>query len=143
MVLQRWYPFGDVRRLESRMSRLFRGVPLYEPEAASWPVPLDVVRGGDDIVVRASLPGVKPEDVHVAIEDGVLNIKAESTSETETEDGGYLLRERRTGSFHRTLRLPDSVDADKVRSEYANGVLSITFPKEEAKKAKVIEVKAA
>ena len=141
MVLQRWYQFGDLRRLESGANRLFHGFPIYKRDASSVSVPVDVVRSGEDIVVSASLPGVSPKDITVAIEDGVLRIEAESSTESDTKEYGYLLRERKRGSLRRSLRLPDSVDADNVRSEYSNGVLSITFPKQEAKKAKIIEIK--
>ena len=143
MVLQRWYPFGDLRLLEPRANRPLHDGPIYERNGSSWGVPLDVVRSGDDIVVSASLPGVSPEDINVAIDEGVLSIEAEAKTESESKEEGYLLRERRSGSFRRSLRLPDSVDSENVKSEYSNGVLSITFPKQEAKKAKIIEVKAA
>ena len=107
MVLQRWDQFGDLRRAETRFNRLFRGGggAYCEPGVGSWAVPLDVIGDGDDIVVKASLPGVKADDVSVTIADGVLTIKAESSSEAEAKEKGYLLRERRYGAFHRSLRL--------------------------------------
>lgn len=104
---------------------------------------MDVISEGDDIVIKASLPGVKSDDVSVTVDDGVLTIKAESSSEANTEENGYLLRERRSGSFRRSLRLAGSVDADHAKSSYENGVLTIRLPKQEFKKAKAIEVKAA
>ena len=145
MVLQRWDQFGDLRRAETRFNRLFRGGggAYCEPGVGSWAVPLDVIGDGDDIVVKASLPGVKADDVSVTIADGVLTIKAESSSEAEAKEKGYLLRERRYGAFHRSLRLSDAVDADHTESSYEDGVLTVRLPKQEAKKAKVIEVKAA
>ena len=105
-------------------------------------IPLDVVQDGDDVVVRASVAGVAPEDINVDIEDGVLTVSTESTSESEKKEGTYLLRERRSGSYRRSLRLPDSVDADKAESSYEHGVVTITFPKVEARKSKHIEIKA-
>jgi len=86
------------------------------------------------------VPGVKPEDIEVTIEDGILSIKGETTEEHEVKEGEYLMRERRSGSFHRSVRLPDTVDADKAETGYANGVLTIKLPKVEAKKAKRLEV---
>ncbi|MEE8517683.1 MAG: Hsp20/alpha crystallin family protein [Dehalococcoidia bacterium] len=147
MTLERWDPFRELRRMEETVDRRWRG---FGPRAGgptgdvyAWGIPLDVVREGDDVVVHASLPGVKPGDVNVTIEENVLTISGTSDSETETSEASYLLRERRTGSFRRTLRLPDSVDADGATSAYEAGVLTITLPKSEQAKAKrlTIEVK--
>ncbi|MEK9658545.1 MAG: Hsp20/alpha crystallin family protein [Chloroflexota bacterium] len=145
MALVRLDPFRDVRHLERLMDRLWSGAGPGAAEPESWPIPVDVVRSGDDIVVHAAIPGVKPADIAVSIEDGTLAIRAEAASETERAEGDYLLRERRTGTFYRALRLPNSVDAAKTASSYANGVLTITLPKAEEKKARRIsvEVKAA
>ena len=84
---------------------------------------------------------MRPEDIQVTTENGVLTIKAESQAEGETTEDGYLIRERRSGSFHRSIRLPDTVDADQADSSYEHGVLTISLPKQEAKKAKRLEVK--
>ena len=140
MVLQRWSPFGDLRRMEDRMHRLWRGYGFYG-EREGWGIPLDVVEEDDRIVVHASLPGVDPEQVHVTVEDDILTIRAETEVDEERRNGGYLMRERRSGSFHRALRLPDTVDADKAEPLYENGILSITLPKVEARKARELKVK--
>lgn len=139
--------------MEDTVDRLWRGLgpraggPTSDVDA--WGIALDVVREGDDVVVRASLPGVRPGDVNVTIEENILTITGTTGSETESDqergEGTYLLRERRTGSFRRTLKLPDSVDADQATSSYETGVLTITLPKTEKAKAKqlTIEVKDA
>jgi HSP20 family protein len=123
--------------MENAMNRLLRG---WHEEVEHWSIPLDVVQKTDEVEVKASLPGIKPEEIDITIEDNVLTIKAESASESETEEAGYLVRERSFGSFFRALRLPDSVDSEKVRSTYENGVLEITLPKAEEKKRKQIKV---
>ena len=143
MVLQRWTPFTDVRRLENAMNRLWRDGGVRSVEAANWRLPLDVTQDADSIVVKATVPGFKPEDIKADIESNVLTIHAEISSEGETEEAEYLLRERRTGSYHRSIRLPDSVDADEAESTYDNGVLTITVPKQEEKKARQIQIKVA
>ena len=84
-------------------------------------MPLDVVREGDGITVHASLPGVDPEHIDVSVEDSVLTIAAATHSEIENKQGEYLMKERRSGSFHRALRLPDTVDADLIKPVYKNG----------------------
>jgi HSP20 family protein len=133
MAIERWDPFRDFRRFGPRASRAAAGID-------SWAIPLDVVRSDDSIVVHASLPGVKPEDVTVTIEDQVLTLDGKTEAETEESGDTYLLRERRTGRYHRTIRLPDSVDPDQAQSSYEAGVLTVTIPKLEQKKAKQITV---
>ena len=140
MLLQRWDPFRDMRRMDRLANRFWRAYGVGD-EIAARALPLDVVQHEEDVVVRASLPGVKADDVEVTVEDGVLRITAADESEREEQKGSYLVRERRSGKHHRALRLPDTVDADKAETQYVDGVLTITFPKVEAKKAKRLEIK--
>ena len=147
MVLRHWHPFAEMRRFHhnftrDNFTRRAWGLPVAGNGALDrhGHIPLDAVEEGDNLVLRASVPGVKPEDIEVTIEDGVLSIKTEAKAETETTEGGYLMRERRSGSFHRSVRLPDTVDPDQAESGYENGVLTITLPKTEAKKAKRLEI---
>ena len=142
MVLRRWEPFRELRSMEGTINRMWRGFggdPL-PPTAEGWSVPLDVVREGDSITVHASLPGVEPEQINVSVEDNVLTIAAAIHSDTEDKQGEYLMRERRSGSFHRSLRLPDTVDTDVIKPVYKNGVLTIAIPKSESKKARKLLV---
>ncbi len=147
MMLQRrnpFTPFGELGQMQESMERMRRrfGTPNHDEGQVleAWAAPLDVVADGDDYVVRASLPGVAPDNIQVAIEDNVLTIRGETAAHYENTDGSYLVRERRSGSFHRSLRLPDTVDQTKVEPCYEHGVLTITLPKAEAKKAKQFEV---
>ncbi len=146
-MLQRWDPFNDLRQMQNSKYRMWRRFGNHQsngnpesPEIEAWAFPLDVVRKGDDTVIRASVPGIKPEDIQVSIEDNVLTIRGHTAEEHQDGDGTFLMRERRSGSFHRALRLPESVDVDKVQPHYLNGVLTITVPKAEAKKAKQLQV---
>ena len=128
-MIQRFDPFGDLRQMQNTMDRMWRrfgngsGASSDSPHTEAWAVPLDVVRNGEDTVIRASMPGVSPEDIQVSIEDSVLTIKGQTSQEHQEGDGKYLMRERRSGSFHRALRLPDSVDAERAHPFYENGVL--------------------
>ena len=144
MALRRWEPFRELRTMENTVNRLWRGFggEVADPAVEGWNVPLDVAREGDNILVHASLPGVDPENIDVSIEDNVLTIKAATHSDMERKEGEYLMRERRTGSFHRALRLPDTVDTERIQPTCKNGVLTITIPKAEAKKAKQLKVVA-
>ena len=144
MVLQRWDPFVEMRSMEDAINRMWRGLGHRPAEANGgerWHIPLDVVEEGDDIVVHASLPGVEPDAIEVNVEDGVLTIDGKTSTESKTEKGGYLLRERRSGAYHRRLRLPDTVDEAQAESSYDKGVLTVKFAKQEAKKARRLEIK--
>ncbi len=144
-MMQRRTPFNELRQMQDNMDRMWRRFGAFNHEDGSgmeaWAAPLDVVADGDDFVVRASLPGVAPENIQVSIEDNVLTIRGDTASHFENTDGNYLMRERRSGSFHRSLRLPDTVDQNNAEPRYEHGVLTITLPKAEAKKAKQFEVK--
>ncbi len=146
MVLTCWDPFFEIRRAHRLTNRRLAGFPRAfgsypnSDEQRDWSIPLDIVRDGDNLTVTASLPGVKPEDIDVTIEGGVLSIKADTTVDEEREDGGYVVRERRAGSFRRSLRLSESVDTDNVEPRYENGVLTINLPVAESKKAKHLSV---
>ena len=143
MVLQPWSPFRELRRIDGTANRFWRGFGHYPVEGSDpdrWSLALDVIEEEDAILVNASVPGVKPEEIDVTIENDVLTIKGETASTSEVKEDTYRLRERRTGSFHRTLRLPDTVDTDKAATRYENGVLTVTLPKSETKKAKHLTV---
>ena len=142
MVLQRFDPFRDLRNMEETMNRLWRGFGTASGREGmeDWNILIDVVQKPEEIEVTASLPGIKPEDIDVTIEDNVLTVKAERREEQQQADSRYLVRERSYGRYYRALRLPDTVDVNKVKSGYDHGVLSITLPKAEEKKPKQIKV---
>ena len=141
MAIKRWTPFRDLRRFE-RAHRHF-GVPYHYPYAGGWAIPLDVERDGGDFVVKGTLPGVAPSDIEVTIEDGVLTIEGRTASGGEREEDGYLLRERRTGAFRRSVRLPESVDVDNAASSYEHGVVTVRLPLAEERKAKRLTLRVA
>ena len=143
MVLRHWDPFQDFRRMRENRDRLWRGVypaPAGSQEREAWAIPLDVVQEGDKILVQASMPGVNPEDIDVSVEENVLTIKGKTRGEQVRQEGDYLIKERRTGSFRRSLRLPDTADADKADSRYEQGVLTVSFPRLESKKVRQLPV---
>ncbi len=143
MVIRRWDPFIELRRMQENMYHLWRG--FSQPvggngDMEGWAIPLDVVQEGDSIVVHASLPGVNPSDLSVSIENDVLTIRGQTGSDSERQEGNYLMRERHTGSFHRSLRLPDTLDVERAHTNYDHGVLTIAFPKVEAKQARQLAI---
>ncbi len=143
MAVERWSPFSDIRRFDDVFNKIWRGANWIQETPEAWSIPLDVTKTGDDVVVKASLPGVKKDDVDVTIEDNVLTIRAEVAQEAESEESGVLLKERRTGSFYRAVRLPETVDSENASSSYGDGVLTIKLPKLEEKKARKLTVTSA
>lgn len=95
---------------------------------------------GDHVIVEAQLPGMKRDDIDVKIEQGVLTIQGEAKAEEGGEERNYLIREHRMGPFNRSLRLPETVDADAVQATYADGVLRLTLPRAERTKAHRIQI---
>ena len=141
MTMQRWEPFADLRRLENRLSRMWsRFPPIIGDGIEEWTVPLDIREQDGNLIVEASVPGMKAEDIEIEIEDDVLTIKGETKTEKEEKKKGYLLRERSEGSFYRTVRLPEGVDSEGAESPYADGVLTVTMPKRPAKHPKKVTV---
>ena len=143
MAIEKWQPFGRVHDFDYIFNRFHGGRSVATTGPRSWSIPLDVVQDGDELVVTASVPGATNDEIDVSIDDNVLTIKAESSASTQSEDNGYLLRERRTGSYYRALRLPETVDYENAKSTFKDGVLTIKLPKLESKKAKKLEVSAA
>jgi HSP20 family protein len=111
--------------------------------SAGWCPVVDVRESEDGLVLHAELPGLKPQDVDVSVENGVLSISGQKRQETEegNENSEYHLVERRYGRFERRFTLPRTIEAEKVNAEFADGVLTVTLPKAEAAKPRRIEVK--
>ena len=111
------------------------------PEGANVPA-VDLYQTDDEVVVKAVLPGIKPDDINISITGDVLNLRGSVTEEVERQDATYYLRERRQGEFSRSLPLPAPVVADQAKADFENGVLTLTLPKAEEVKPKTIAVKA-
>ena len=106
---------------------------------------IDVIRQGEDMVIRAEIPGVKPEEIDISVTDNMLTLKGERSEEHETKEEDYYVRERSWGTFERTLRLPSSAEIDHIKAEVHDGVLEVTVPKaaKEAPETRHVEVTAA
>jgi HSP20 family protein len=144
--LVRWEPFRDLVTLREAMDRLLAesfvrpGVAF--PSVGIEGPAVDMYQTQDDIVVKAAVPGVKPEDIDIAVTGDILTIKGELKEEEKVEEGNYLRQERRYGQFMRELALPTQVNADKAKAEFEHGVLTLHLPKAEEVKPKSIRVKA-
>jgi HSP20 family protein len=142
--LTRWEPVHDFLSLQDAMDKLFDEM-ITQPGGISpleQIVPaLDMYQTANEIVIKASLPGLNAEDMDISIAGDVLTIKGELLKETEDSKATYHIRERRWGSFTRSINLPAPVVADKAKAEFENGVLKLTLPKAEEVQAKVITIK--
>jgi HSP20 family protein len=132
-------------RLHSDMDRLFDR--FFEPwnsgessATSGWIPAIDVKDRQDEITVCAELPGMKPEDIQVAVSGNTLTLSGERKEETEDERKGYYARERRYGSFFRSIELPPGADADRVRADYKDGELIVHIPKGETSRPRRIAV---
>ncbi len=123
---------------DMRPWRIFDGSPA---DAYAY-FPLDVYETSDDVVVNASLPGVKPEDIDISVSGQVLSLRAESKEEHEETAQNYYRRERRAGTFLRQVQLPTEVDSESAEAVFERGVLQLTLPKAEAVKPKSIKVQS-
>ncbi len=144
-TLVRWDPFREMMQLQNAVDRLFEAelastMPLWR-QSAAWALPLDVIETDDEFIVKASIPGINPDELDISLVDNVLTIKGEIKAEEESEDVRYHLRERRFGMFQRSISLPVPVNADKVEATYENGVLILHIPKAEEVKPKHISIK--
>jgi HSP20 family protein len=138
-----------IRELRDELDRIFRhftGSVLSAEDddvAGAWSPVLDIEESDEAFDLHLELPGVKPEDVEVSIDEGVLTIRGERRFYEEKEAEGFRRVERRFGRFYRALRLPSNVKADDIRATYEDGLLHITVPKAEEAKPHRIPVKAS
>jgi len=142
-MIDRYDPFGRAMSLRQMMDSLLADAFVMPRDAQSSPAgsaPLNMYEEGDTRVVEAGLPGIKPEDVDVNVERGTLTIRSESKSENEHKERNYLVREQRTGSFSRTVRLPETYDADACQATFEDGVLRLKFPKSEQARPRRIQI---
>jgi len=145
MSIVRWEPFGDLVSLREAMDRLFEESfvrPSRLLGAATGVVPIDMYQQDGNVVVKAPLPGVKPEDIDISVIGDTLTIKGEPKQEQEVKEENVIRRERRFGAFSRTVSLPSPVDTSKAAATFENGVLTLTMPIAEEAKPKSIKVKA-
>jgi HSP20 family protein len=127
--------------MRQAMDRLFdRALEPSWSESAVWNLALDVVENKDEFLVKASLPGINPDDLEITFTDNVLTIKGETKEDKDIQEEQYHLRERRQGIFSRSISLPNRVKADAIQASYDAGVLTLKLPKVEEVKPKRIAI---
>jgi HSP20 family protein len=147
--LTRWDPFGEMWSLRQAMDHLFEDALVRPPwgtarvrEDGAIGLAVDMYETGDDLVVTASVPGVRPEDIDITVQGDILTIKGESQAEKDDTQSGYHLHERRFGRFYRQVALPSTVKSDAAEAHFENGVLRLKLPKAEEAKERKIQVQS-
>ncbi len=147
MAIMRWVdPFRELSAIHERMNQLFdetflptRGSEA-APAAAMWSPAVDIYESGDDIVVKAEIPGIDRDEVAVEIKDGILTLRGERKFEKEEKEENYHRIERSYGTFVRSFALPSSVDPEKIQAALKEGVLEVRIGKREQAKPRKVTV---
>ena len=142
--LTRWEPAREMMTLREAMDHLFDDAftrPLSYNGFTAMPA-VDLYQTDDSVVVKATLPGLKADDVDISIVGDRLTLRGEFKQEDEQNGATYHLREQRYGTFERSLRLPTDVKTDKAKAEFENGILTVTLPIAEEVKPRSITIKA-
>ena len=147
MALERISPFTrDFVSLRDAVDRLFQDSFVSPERLMSWSfggartLPLEIYEAGDEIVVRALAPGVKPEHFDVQYQQGILTLRARTETPAAHDDWTWHLREFGYGEMTRSITLPVEVDADRAQAEFVDGVLTLRLPKAEQAKPRTIKV---
>lgn len=150
MSITRWDPFRDMLSLREAMNQLLEESYIRPGTTGAAGVrggaqalALDVNEGADAYTVKASLPGMRPEDIQVTVMGDTLTIRAETSGEQERNTDGYLLKERHSGVVQRSVTLPGPIESDGVEAGYEHGVLTLTLPKSRASMPRRIQVQAS
>jgi HSP20 family protein len=149
MALIRWEPARELNSLQSEMNRLFNTFfdtptgSVANGGARRWLPPMDLVETDDHFVLRADLPGLAEGDVNVELEDNVLTVSGERKAEHESRKEGYYRIERASGSFQRSLTLPEGVNAEAIEASFDKGVLEVRIPKPEERKPRKVAISVA
>jgi HSP20 family protein len=149
MALIRWEPTRELSSLQGEMNRLFNSffeTPGQGGKGAGiadrWIPAMDLVEEDEHYVLRADLPGVKEDDVNIELENNVLSVSGERKHESADKGKGFYRVERASGSFNRTLTLPDGVDAEAIVASFEDGVLELRIPKPEQRKPHRVRISA-
>ena len=137
----RWEPFRDLARLQDEMTRLFDDRAYRAGESVGWTPPCDIFEDEDGLALRFDLAGVDPKDVDIRFENGILTLKGERKLENEDKRDSYHRIELAYGTFTRSFSLPGTVDAEKIRADAKNGLLTIHLPKRAEARPRAIQVK--
>jgi len=133
-MLVRYDPWSLVNRLQGDLDRLAgQSARFLDDDTAGattdWVPAVDIKEEDARFLIEADVPGVRPDDIEITMENGVLTLRGKRTSESRTERDGYRRVERVTGRFFRRFTLPDTADAEAIEAKFNNGVLEVSIPK--------------
>ncbi len=145
MALIRWEPARELGTIQNEMNRLFNNffdTPTTTGNGAHrrWIPSMDLVETEGDFVLRADLPGLSEQDVNIELEDNVLTISGERRAEHEERNEGYYRVERSSGSFRRSLTVPEGIDPESVKATFDRGVLEVRVPKPQQRKPRKVAI---
>ncbi len=135
--ITRWEPFVEFADLRSRLDRVFGELTSSDRE---WTPAIDVERDNGNLVLRADVPGIKPNEVKIEVEDDILTVSGEHEERKEEKGKEFLRRERRYGSFARSMALPAGVDAKKIKAKTRDGVVEVTIPLPKETKKETVKI---
>jgi HSP20 family protein len=143
-LVRRPSPFGEMLTLRQAMDRLFDD----DFRPSRWlsggldgpALPLDVTTSSEALTIEAALPGIKPDDVDITVENGTVTISGRTADERKAEEGSYVVQEIRRGSFSRSVTLPNGLEPDKANATFENGILRLEIPKAEQLKPRQIKI---
>lgn len=140
----RWDPVREMVTMRDSMDRVFEDFFRRSPANVEGygTIDINIVQTDDAVVIKASIPGIKPEDINISISGDTLSIRGETKEDEDFKNFDYHIREMRYGSFARSILLPSRIVSDKAKAEFENGVLKLTLPKAEEVKPKTITIKA-
>ena len=147
MAVVKWDPFRDLLSIQDRMNKLFEQT-LSRSRAeegiapSTWTPAVDIYETPEAIVLQADLPGLRREDIDIQIQDDTLTLRGERRFAKDVHEENYLRIERAYGAFHRSFTLPATIQQEKIRAVFRDGILELTLPKAEEAKPRRIEVKA-
>lgn len=143
-TITRWEPFRGLSTLHDQVNRLFNDTifraPGEDSSLTSWAPSVDIYETHDELVVKADLPGLDEKDIDVRVENNLLTIHGERKVDKSVSEDNYLRVERSYGAFSRSFSLPNTVNAEAIRAEYKNGVLTVSLPKREESKPRQVKV---
>ena len=143
-IVRRPSPFGELMSLRSAMDRLFEDSFVRHPLNGGFDqlamLPLDVTSTADALIVEAAMPGIKPDDVEITVENGTLSIRGEARQERSEGEGESLVQEIRRAAVSRTVSLPSGLEPDKATASFENGMLTLRIPKAEEVKPRQIRI---
>jgi HSP20 family protein len=143
-IVRRPSPFGELLSLRQAMDRLFEDSVVrpvgWGSASFDLGLPVDVSMTADEFVLEAQLPGIKPDDVDITVENGTLTIRADSSEETRNSQGDYLVQEIRRGTISRSISLPNGLEPDKASAMFEDGMLTLRMPKADEVKPRQIRI---